>query len=253
MKITSRKIHRWLSVVIGMQLLMWTISGLVFSWSPIGEVRGEHRIRSRKAIDLASYELLDSREILSSAKYVPENHSVTGLALKQMLGKPVFELRLDGPSTSYVLVDAVSGRCLSPISKSLAEDIALDDFSEPVQVLRCDYLDQPQTGHSEYRSKEIPVWKVTLDHPSGTAIYVSANRGEVVTRRNDRWRLFDFFWMLHTMDYQGRDNFNSWLLKVMSLFGLFSVFTGYWLWLKMNRNKIRGLFRIRRETKEDRR
>ena len=63
-------------------------------------------------------------------------------------------------------------------------------------------------------------------------IYVSAERGVVTTRRNNRWRIFDFFWMLHTMDYQGRDSFNHWLLRIVSAFGLLTVLTGYVLWLK---------------------
>jgi uncharacterized iron-regulated membrane protein len=96
--------------------------------------------------------------------------------------------------------------------------------------------------HSEYRGKELPAWRVELDHPSGTVIYVAANRGLVTTRRNHRWRLFDFFWMLHTMDYQGRDNFNSWLLMSFSVFGVVTVVSGYWLWWRTStlRRKWRG-------------
>ena len=233
MKITSRKIHRWLSVVMGIQLLLWTLSGLIFSWSPIDQVRGEDKVRRQSTIDFASFQLLDGRDVLSDRSNVPSGHRVKQMALKQALGRPVFEITLDGPDINHVLVDAVTGIRLSPISQSFAEAVALNDFSEPARVLKCDFIDQLQGGHSEYRGKEIPVWKVKLDDPSGTSIYVSANRGQVVTRRNDRWRIFDFFWMLHTMDYQGRDNFNSWLLRIMSMLGVVSVITGYLLWLSM--------------------
>lgn len=243
MKITSRKIHRWLSVVMGIQLLLWTLSGLIFSWSPIDQVRGEDKVRRQSTIDFASFQLLDGRDVLSDRSNVPSGHRVKQMALKQALGRPVFEITLDGPDINHVLVDAVTGVRLSPINQSFAEAVALNDFSEPARVLKCDFIDQLQGGHSEYRGKEIPVWKVKLDHPSGTSIYVSANRGQVVTRRNDRWRMFDFFWMLHTMDYQGRDNFNSWLLRIMSILGVVSVITGYLLWLSMKRNKIKSFLR----------
>jgi hypothetical protein len=33
--------------------------------------------------------------------------------------------------------------------------------------------------------------------------------------------------MLHTMDYQGRDNFGNILLKGFSIFGLFTIFSGF--------------------------
>lgn len=33
-----RKTHRWLSVIVGLQFLMWTASGLYFSWTDIDEM-----------------------------------------------------------------------------------------------------------------------------------------------------------------------------------------------------------------------
>jgi uncharacterized iron-regulated membrane protein len=239
MKITSRLFHRWLSVVIGVQLLLWTVSGLIFSWNPIKQVRGEHRIQDQEPLDLSAFELLDSRSLLTDPNLIPADASVSEYKLRQLLDRPVLELTLQNSETSHVLVDAVSGERLSPISRELAEAIALSDFSEPAAVIRSELLDQPESGHSEYRSKETPAWKVELDHSSGTVIYVSANRGRVVTRRNNRWRLFDFFWMLHTMDYEGRDNFNSWLLRIISSLGVLSVLTGYWLWLKTGKKRPR--------------
>jgi len=36
-----RKTHRYLGVFIGIQFLMWTISGLYFSWTDIDEIHGD--------------------------------------------------------------------------------------------------------------------------------------------------------------------------------------------------------------------
>ena len=47
-----------------------------------------------------------------------------------------------------------------------------------------------------------------------------------MARRNDDWRFFDFFWMLHIMDYQERENFNNPLLITASMFALFTVLAG---------------------------
>ncbi len=37
-----RKTHRYLGLFIGIQFLMWTISGLYFSWTDIDEIHGDH-------------------------------------------------------------------------------------------------------------------------------------------------------------------------------------------------------------------
>ena len=39
--LTVRKIHRYLSILIAIQLLFWTISGIYFAYNKIEMVRGE--------------------------------------------------------------------------------------------------------------------------------------------------------------------------------------------------------------------
>lgn len=233
---TWRKIHRYLGLIIGVQLLLWTASGLIFSWNSIKSVRGEDMIRATESVDLNDFEIADVEEILSSGAVDEFDGCLfASAALRTMLGQPVYELTFEEDGAPIVvLFDAVSGQRVSPIGQETAKRIALGDFTENVEVRSVELIEA--TGsHSEYRGKELPAYRVVLEHPSDVAIYVSANRGVVTTRRNNRWRVFDFFWMLHTMDYQGRDNFNHWLLKGVSIFGLVTVLSGFVLWFKTSR------------------
>jgi uncharacterized iron-regulated membrane protein len=59
---------------------------------------------------------------------------------------------------------------------------------------------------------------------------VASELGTVQKFRNDKWRVFDFLWMLHTMDYNGRDNFGNILLRAFSIFGLVTVLSGFLLY-----------------------
>ena len=43
------------------------------------------------------------------------------------------------------------------------------------------------------------------------------------------WRVFDFVWMLHIMDYDERDDFNHPLLLITAGTALLFVFTGLWM------------------------
>ena len=229
---TWRRIHRYLGLVIGVQLLLWTASGLIFSWNSIQAVRGEHLIREQAPIDLKNYELTSIGDV--SAK-VSDDHAVLSVELRTMLGRPVYELTIEeNDAHVFVLADARSGETLSPIDADTAKRIAQNDFAEDVDVRSVELIESVGS-HSEYRGKELPAYRVVLEHPTDTAIYVSANRGVVTTRRNNQWRMFDFFWMLHTMDYQGRDNFNHWILKTVSIFGLVTVLSGFVLWFKTSR------------------
>lgn len=82
-------------------------------------------------------------------------------------------------------------------------------------------------GHHEYREAPLPAVAVTFDDPRGTTVYVATELGTVQKHRNRPWRRFDFLWMLHTMDYTGRDNITNWLLRIFSVFGLATVTSGF--------------------------
>lgn len=233
-----RKIHRYLGLVIGIQLFLWTLSGLVFSWNSIRDVRGESRIREPQRVDLRTFDLADLQEVLS---HHFATDKVISVSLKMLVDRPVYELELETDNQiQHQLVDALSNTRLSPITAEMATTIAKADFVPEVELRSVERIDSA-SSHSEYRGKELPAFRVELEHPSNTVIYVSANRGLVTARRNDQWRVFDFFWMLHTMDYQGRDNFNHWLLKTVSVFGLTTVISGFVLGAVTS-----GLFRKKR-------
>ena len=37
-----RKAHRYLGIFLGLQFLMWTLSGMYFSWTDLDEIHGDH-------------------------------------------------------------------------------------------------------------------------------------------------------------------------------------------------------------------
>lgn len=61
-------------------------------------------------------------------------------------------------------------------------------------------------------------------------VYISIKDGKFQTVRHRSWRWFDFLWMTHTMDCEGRDNFNTVVLRTFSLLGLITVLSGFLLW-----------------------
>ncbi len=61
-------------------------------------------------------------------------------------------------------------------------------------------------------------------------MYLDPWTGDVLARRTTRWRVFDFLWMLHVMDFDDRDNFNHPLLQVSAALGLLVALGGVILW-----------------------
>ena len=60
------------------------------------------------------------------------------------------------------------------------------------------------------------MWQISYDDKDKTRIYLDADTAELKAVRTRIWRVFDFMWMLHIMDYKERENFNSWWLRLFS-------------------------------------
>tara|TARA_B110000240_G_C13303309_1_gene369440 strand:- start:121 stop:414 length:294 start_codon:yes stop_codon:yes gene_type:complete len=69
--------------------------------------------------------------------------------------------------------------------------------------------------------------KIWLSGEGKPIAYVSARDGSFQHILHRHWRWFDFLWMTHTMDYEGRDNFNTPTLRVFSFLGLITVMSDF--------------------------
>jgi hypothetical protein len=77
-----------------------------------------------------------------------------------------------------------------------------------------------------------PVWQAQFDDPQRTALYFAADDGHFIVARTATWRLYDVFWMLHTMDYVGRDNFNNPLIVTIAMATLWLSISGVLLLIR---------------------
>ncbi len=233
-----RRIHRWLGLFIGVQFVLWTAGGLYFSWTDLDEVHGDHLQRPKPHLR-ADAALVSPSVVLERLRAAGPVDSLATLELIRVLDAPVYRVayftRVEGKVVRRVrLADATTGALRPVVGREEAVRMARAAFVySDAGIRRVEYLAPGSVGgHHEYREQPLPAWAVAFDHPSGATAYVAAETGTVVRVRNDKWRIFDFFWMLHTMDYQGRDDFNNLLLRAFSVLGLVTVASGFLLfWL----------------------
>ena len=221
----SGLVHKWMGLLVGLQVLLWITGGLVMSWFEIERVRGEHNISKVEVAPLPADEiLLPVSQILAAAGQPAA--SVTLRRLGERLVYDLAEPREPGANPrevpSHALFDAKTGQRLSPLPAETALALALADFSGATNP------DTPQllaAQNLEYRGP-LPVWRVVLGDEEDTRLYVSPQTGQIVARRNAVWRFYDFFWMLHIMDYENRTDFNNPLLIFFSITALLFAVTG---------------------------
>lgn len=223
-----RKIHRYLGVFIGVQFFLWSLGGLYFSWNNMDDVHGETLLQQEKKY-VGEIDFFQIQKGIDSLKTFREIDSVHSVKLVESLKKPYAQFRFfeNGHLISQ-LISIENGNLRMDFSGQECLEIAEQQLKKPIPIVKAKFLDKHSTGmHHEYREKPLPAYAFTLGHPSKTTIYVSTESGEVTSVRNNNWRRFDFLWMLHTMDYQSRDNITNWVLRVFSILGVLTVISGF--------------------------
>lgn len=218
-------IHRWMGLVVSLQLLAWSVGGFVFSILDIDDVRGDTNRAAPELRSLEPMERLVSPHVVS-LHLAQKAQPITRIELRRRDGKLAYIAYRGG--TPIGAVDAETGKELPAVDSEAAERIALADFRRTARVVSSRLITEDPPG--EYRGGALPAHQVLLDDEQDTHIYVSAVTGDVTKRRNDLWRTFDFFWMLHIMDYDQRENFNHPLLSGMSVLAILTSLSGLALW-----------------------
>lgn len=228
-----RKSHRYLGIVIGIQFLMWTSGGLYFSWNDIDKVHGDHLRKTVPYLN-GDIELAPIDNVLDLVKSKTNLDSIMDISVINILGSPVYRITYlsgnisNGQSAKLILADASTGQLRGEITREEASQIAELLLIPESSISSIEYLTEVGK-HNEYRGKPLPAWAVRFEHPDNPVIYIGAKTGTFESIRYDTWRNFDFLWMLHTMDYGGRDDFGNILLKSFSVLGLITIFSGFLL------------------------
>ena len=178
---SSRKIHKYLSLAISVQLLLWTISGIYFSFNEIEDIRGSQYLKEIKAV---------------------ETFKGNKIELEQAL---------------LIVTDKT--------------------FLKPISTIE---ITDDKAG-SEYRGRSLPLYKVeTIDEDNKKInVYLDPYSEKIVATRSNQWRVWDFMWGIHIMDWNERDNIGNIFLKIFSILALLSAISGIYLFFATN-NRSKG-------------
>ncbi|SFK95287.1 PepSY domain-containing protein [Lysobacter sp. cf310] len=215
----ARRAHKWIALVVGVQALLWMISGLYMTSISIDIIHGDHLAHTRaKPLSAAS-------AFLSPDQLRARYPQLSEFRLKRFMQREVYELR-QGERLS--LVDAISGDPISPLDEATASALAVSLYQGKAPIASVELLHE---APSEVKTRPVPLWRVAFADDNETALYLSPQTGELLAKRHDLWRWFDFLWMFHIMDYQERSDVNNNLLRIASGLGLIFALSGVWLLL----------------------
>tara|TARA_B100000945_G_C20300122_1_gene557609 strand:- start:195 stop:791 length:597 start_codon:yes stop_codon:yes gene_type:complete len=186
--------------------LLWTISGIYFAFNKIELVRGEQYIieDNPSALDIESLNISSNTKGIEVFKrlnqWIVKVEMNAGFKYQDLLGNEVYEL--------------------SP--NQAIEVVKLKTTLSPIDVIKIN----ESSARSEFRGRSLPIYKIKTNSSDDSNVYVDVMSGKIVAIRSDSWRVWDFLWGAHIIDYRERDNINNILLKIFSILALLSSLSG---------------------------
>ena len=213
--------HIWLGWLIGVPILMWTISGLVMVVRPIEEVRGEN-LRA-EAVPMVTADLVFPNRM----------GPVLGVVLANQADGPTWIVtEPDGGRYRY---SATDGTLVPPVIESEARRIALATYSGKAALETVRYF-PADLAPPDLR---IPTDSWQAHFSDGTNFYIHSSTGEILAVRTGWWRVYDFMWGLHIMDLQTREDTSHPILIIFAALSVFGALMGTVLLFRRRRRAAR--------------
>ena len=206
----ASRIHKWLALFIGAQLLIWFASGALMSFLPIDKVRGEHLVEREMVTTIPA----DSRFADPGAISARAGAPVRAITWHMVGSRQVAEVTT---SKGISLFDGETGERLPSVDAGQASDIARAAWKSAAKPESS--VSRVTEESPEYRGV-LPAWRVAFADPDATSAFVAADTGRITAVRTGTWRLYDFFWSLHIMDWKNHEDFNIWWLLGFAIGGL---------------------------------
>ena len=220
------KWHIWLGWLVGVPIVIWTLSGLVMVIKPIEEVRGNHLRVTAEPQALPPGNPVPIAFQLSNARPIREFRT------RMQGARPVTTVTyMDGRTERY---DARKGTPIDTMDEGEARELVAGEVvgGDEVASARLYAADKPPF---DFR-REIAVWQVALE--DGTHVYVGADTGEIEAVRTRWWRIFDFMWGLHIMDLQTREDTSHPILIIFAALSLLGSLIGTVLLFRRRRRRV---------------
>jgi ferredoxin len=261
-----KKIHKWVSVVVFVQLFIWMGSGFLLGKVDGNKAAGRDTLVSQSPASFARFYANDSvtkaplkKTFISINTLIQQYPLVTQIKLDHLFNQPVYKLKIvagqhNYQASDYKLVNAVTGELIdlsSPVlaakNATLIAAIAKTSNKENRYAMSSATLLQPPI--EDLPRERNAVWQVNIDDESQTSVYIRAQTGDVIAHVNDETRWRDLLLMLHFMDYTQQGSFNNWFIKIFAMLTLLLSSTGlWWIYRLFKEGQIKLTWFIRNKT-----
>jgi len=213
-------LHRWTSLIILLQLFLWTLSA---AWFTIMDHDG---MKAHQYMQHGDHSMLNTTEMVDLEKF---GHHFTNASLVRVQlvdGIPQVVVRYG--EEEYEYLHGLTGLPWQT-GEAMATRLAEASYSGPGDVKRITAIEETWELHGWKGN----AWKVEFEDDLNTRVYVDETSGSVIDHRNTPWVISDWAFRLHFIDYTGGRNFNNLVIITAGVVTLWFALSGLILLIKL--------------------
>lgn len=218
----ARKIHRWVSYLVFIQVSLWILGGLTFALVPFDSIVKGGSVMAEPVnpvLPAGWAEKIQARQL--------EFGPVVGLSSSN--SSQGLLIRLQGEKESRWIRMADGEQAVRPDAESVAS-YAKQLYIGDGAVDSTRYLSEPEYRYFGFVDElygRTNVWQTSFSDALGSRLYFEGDTGRFLTVRNNFWVFYDAMWRLHIMDYRGGEDFNNKLLLFFAVFAFAFAVSGF--------------------------
>lgn len=211
----SRKFHKWLMLFIGLQFVIWSVTGAYMVIFDINYIHGDSLVENPQ-------NPINQHNIsFTLAELFKRYPKAENIEIGKLIEQDVYRFNVKGDK---YLLSAQTAEQLSPLTRELAIKVSQHHYSADHAVHSVTLI--TENPPFELSPRALPAWRVNFDAFGSPSIYISAQNGKLVGKRHEFWRTFDFLFRLHIMDYGDGENIDNLLLFCVAILALAACLAG---------------------------
>ena len=246
---TARTLHKWLMLFLGLQFVIWSVTGTYMVFMHIDYIHGDSLISNPQT------KINPDKLQYSLAKLLQTYPEAEQISVGKLMQQDVYRFSIPAINTTIittqqVMLNAQTGERLSPLNQTAAIALAQYYYLGNEAITKVSLLnDNPPF---ELSARHLPAWRINFDHFSAPSLYISADSGLVVGKRHAFWRLFDWMFRFHVMDYGDAEEIDNQLLFWIALISTLAAVSGltltYFRVLRRTKNKRKPMLSKRKHS-----
>lgn len=218
----TRKIHKWASLIVGIQFLLWLVSGIYFNLMDHDKAGGhQYRAHMHQTVEVNKKELVEPSIILAKAS------PATSIKVINLLDEFYYLVNHEKGlyanfANRYSLYHAYTSERIN-IDDNFVRSLAEKSYNGPGEIVSVKYI---EGKIDDFPKQKNPSWQVNFNDEVNTSVYIEAESGRIVGHSDDDKRLAGIFFMLHFMDYANEGSFNNIAIIVFAFITLWLSTTG---------------------------